>query len=460
MAFLGLPDELLGNIVEYVDQEDLLAIVLTCWRLYNVAHARYEEHLYLQRQYSTIDVPDSSGVIILLHFLRNLRFARYPRNLDGRGILLTSPSANFQLDEDEMYDGNLEELQEAVRLLRGLKITEKFETAALDDLLDRIGRGEDEAAFAMLMAVLPNLTHLDLPLFAVHSLAFRAVLFLTLSAPCFVGSPPPSFPLSGLLSVSFAPRLQALARPGYYREFPIWNPFVSVPSLRKLSLAEVDFVNHGVNWENNCSNIEHIVLRNCKINSQPFLQFLSSMKNLKIFDCSLEMLEVYRGFPQTICNPLAEWKSSTLETFRMNMIYHPLFMSSVEFLKGFSALRYIEIGWPWIAEHGIQNFFKKVLPPAIDTVRILPSGAKMHLLCGGGQYFLVGADKVDERDFPNLKEFRLPLWSWHKEKGLSLASWAADIRFGFGKGCVCGICDWQESYGGLAHLKRQKSMFP
>lgn len=151
MAFKNLPNEILLRIISVVAVDDLVNFVTVNRLIYTLAHARLEHHRANMRKYSSISLDaqrQQSPILLLLEILQDRTVAPYVKQIT---FLPFEPDYEVYLD-DSVLNTNFGDLFKSSPWLPEERRL-AMETA--------IREGNQGAAFALLLGLLPNLKSLS-----------------------------------------------------------------------------------------------------------------------------------------------------------------------------------------------------------------------------------------------------------------------------------------------------------
>jgi hypothetical protein len=301
MSFLELPAELLFSIVEHVMPEGFESLMMSCRTIYATGKDLVERHNALRRKYRTFkyDSEIQCSLQLLCLIAKDPLIARYIEAAD-----FSSDHIPCSLQDLEQRSASLAGAStiSTIRSLVHESICLRVADESPDEWLSKIehqSKVADDAfhASTFLLTTLTNLSNLTLPKFwdvypaiarlntygDAGGISLHALLQSIVSKACDTASQSPA--LGKLTHIH--PFLDA----GYESraDLQTLDPFLALPSLRKLSIASLT-AHRGFEWQQPSitSNITSIEMACCCMTGQQLGKLLLHTPKLRSFKYSHE----------------------------------------------------------------------------------------------------------------------------------------------------------------------------
>ena len=422
MSIQSLPNELLLQILDYVELYEVPSFSGTCRRFQVLAVERMALHKIAQQQYSDITTKPENALGTLLALDQFPGVNRYPS-------LLCAESSPFTSQTGKSLHPL--ELQRVDILLRRSSSLSK---ADVDYWMEQLSSAPNyELVIALLLALLPNITELRIDLVDLRT----SVLYLT---KMIKGLGENAEEKSQNLS-----KLRYLFIDGHSRDTE--SPRVSgkpvqfiaetiaLPNLEEMYCKQVTFVgsvrdhsdghwlctkDYGYQlFEAYSTNLIYIHLQDCYISWVTLSALLGSAKSLKGFAWYSSNLFCDRD-THKLCRVLSEESGETLEDLCIRSSYEqnrqrPL--NHLRWCRHFKLLKRFKVSFWTVQNQGIDYLFE-FLPQSIEEIILVYNKLFEDNPCHDTVKFLSNINTTNFSNLPNIKKIQLPDWRWERSSGI------------------------------------------
>ena len=359
---LGLPTEILQEVIAYLNYLDIESITLSCRQLFDVAESRLIEHRKLKQQFSKytcgntdeglFDGCDEHPARLLVAILDDPRLAAYNTRLaigdcshpqDGTNVVVQSPQdSNIRLDSyalkfGRVLDERIDRLMQHYNQIFGPQSTLHL----WDHLLMRILALHQGPILALLLTMLPNLNTIA---FVEENLRPRHISpwlsMLSKVAEWTSQNPDPKYPLM---------RLRAIEIKRVNFDLKFLTSFLGLPSLRTMTLRELISPNNYslcTQKDQPMSNVHSLKLTRLHFPRRMLNAFFARISNLQEIEC----IDLTLNTPRDLTEMLLRYASHSLSSLTLVGSYGSrirceghMTHAFIGCLRGFQTLKFIKL---------------------------------------------------------------------------------------------------------------------
>ena len=415
-SILELANELLEQIIAFLYNKDLVSFAMTCKLLHGLARVALREHQQLMRQWTTIsNLGEPKGYLAsrIASQITDSRIASYIHHLE-----ITLQESGSHAETATTYQESLaakatsDDLASFVIHRYGPGHWELWKTC--------ISRGDADFILADWCHMLLDIKHLSVRRNAGRSLFLHEVLRPSPNGYHNQLRHLQSAQIDGTSDVNF-PR----------QEYRLLEYFAQLPSLRKLSVTGFENQNPGGYWTASkpfVSNVKHLCMENCKLDTRFLTSFLHSMQVLEHFSY-IEPLKAYDWHEANLGDLVTSLKGAAIKSLKtLTLLGRPFWelpqgdAISVEDLGGFEALQAVTIRYTTLVDSFATPCVRATKPLLIKlpiSLKTLKVWDRWHELRGADVEALIEAlGRKKREDLCQLQELEVSGLKTHSVKWL------------------------------------------
>ncbi|KAF6232930.1 hypothetical protein HO173_008893 [Letharia columbiana] len=368
-TILGLPNELLSQVVDLTDPDDLESLSACCKRIHGSAEKRIKQHRNFKDKYTTITFDDAAPedqtvihpFVLLQDVLLEPRIAHYPGVINLRSWSIKPMQSPYYLDPDtvslQVAQRCTQRIHDVITQCPYLRRERPADPEEPADPESEIQRGNPDAAIALLLTLFPNLQTLNVTqrLFLYSNV--RKMIYKIQQVQSKVPSDAKSSQaFSKLARVDVSPTGDTLDS-ARIRDLVLLSALPSIETIRVSNMFYPDYV--GI-WPPTPKFIDvaatEIIIVGSVFASRILAGFLSNARSLRRF--TYQHLR-YRGHyaewkPLLLVNILQEYTSNTLRHLDLTFTGQAEFpsletLSHVCNFRGFPVLKKLRVDYALIA---------------------------------------------------------------------------------------------------------------